>query len=112
MLPILGLLYLLVFLVLGFLLQHATDAPIPASVLGMLCLLVFLLIKGSIPESLKRITQILSPLLPLFLIPVSAGIMTQQSVLQNHGLLLLGILAISIVPGALVAGFIMQVGRK
>lgn len=107
-----GLFYLLAFLLIGGLLQQAASLPIPAPVLGMILLLAFLLIKGKTPESLERITQILSPLLPLFLLPVSAGIITQSEVIKEHGFLLTLILAISIIPGALVTAFIMYVGRK
>lgn len=110
--PIAGLFYLLVFLIVGGLLQQIASLPIPAPVLGMILLLSFLLIKGKIPEPLERITQILSPLLPLFLLPVSAGIITQSDTIREHGPLLLVILAISIIPGALVTAFIMSVGRK
>ena len=107
-----GLLILLVFLLLGGVLQQFLHLPVPASIIGMLLLLLALNVRGSAPSSLKQITSVLSPLLPLFLIPVSVGIVTQKASLQEHGLALLAILAISIIPGALVSAVIMSRGRK
>lgn len=107
----LGLFILLLFLLLGTVLQQALSLPLPASILGMLLLLVFLIVRGKTPDSLTSISKILSPLLPLFIIPVSVGIVTQKQLLAEHGLLLVAILAISIIPGALVSAWIMQGGK-
>lgn len=107
-----GLLLLLVFLLSGTALQQALNLPLPSSILGMLLLLAFLLIRGKTPDSLTQISKVLSPLLPLFIIPVSVGIVTQKSLLAEHGLMLIVILAISIVPGALVSAWIMKGGKS
>ncbi len=107
-----GFFILLVFLVLGGALQIWLDLPVPASITGMLLLLLFLVIRGHVPESLSRVTTVLSPLLPLFIIPVSAGIITQEELLADHGIALVVILVISLVPGALVTALIMSWGRK
>ena len=107
----LGLFLLLVFLLLGTVLQQALSLPLPASILGMLLLLVFLIVRGKTPGSLTSISKTLSPLLPLFIIPVSVGIVTQKQLLAEHGLLLIAILAVSIIPGALVSAWIMKGGK-
>ena len=107
-----GLLILLIFLLLGGVTQQFFDLPVPASIIGMLLLLVALIVRGSASDSLKKITSVLSPLLPLFLIPVSVGVVTEKHALQEHGLALLAILAISIIPGALVCALIMSRGKK
>ncbi len=107
----LGLLLLFIFLILGLVLQHWLHLPLPASILGMLLLLLFLLLRGKTPESLSQISRTLSPLLPLFIIPVSVGIVTQKALLQEHGLLLLGIMALSLIPGALLCAWIMKGGK-
>ena len=106
-----GLLILLLYLLLGTGLQHWLALPIPASILGMLCLLLTLIIRGHTPSSLSRISQTLAPLLPLFLIPVSAGIVTQKPLLQEHGVMLIVILAVSLIPGILVCGWVMHWGH-
>ncbi len=84
-----GLLVLLFFLLLGTLLQSAFSLPLPGSILGMLLLLISLILRGKIP-------------------PVSVGVVTQKALLQEHGLLLLGILAVSLIPGALLCAWIMK----
>ena len=106
-----GLLILLFFLLLCTLLQSAFSLPLPGSILGMLLLLISLILRGKIPEHLASISQILAPLLPLFIIPVSVGVVTQKALLQEHGLLLLGILAVSLIPGALLCAWIMKGGK-
>ena len=68
-------------------------------------------IRDRTPDSLQQTTKSLSPLLPLFLIPVSSGIITQKEIISDFGFELLVILAISLVPGILVTGLIMTVGR-
>jgi len=107
-----GLLILLIFLLLGGIVQQFFSLPVPASIIGMLLLLIALIIRGSTPAALQKITSVLSPLLPLFLIPVSVGIVTQKEALEQHGVVLLAILAISIIPGALITALIMSRGRK
>lgn len=106
-----GLLLLFVFLLVGGALQSQFSLPVPDAIVGMLLLLLFLVIRGKIPDSLQQTTQSLSPLLPLFLIPVSSGIITQKEIISDFGFELLVILAISLVPGILVTGLIMTVGR-
>jgi holin-like protein len=76
-----GLLILLLFLVAGNLLQSQLDSPVPGSIIGMLLLLVFLILRGRTTEPLAQISRTLSPLLPLFIIPVSVGIVTQKQLL-------------------------------
>ncbi|MDO6680734.1 MULTISPECIES: CidA/LrgA family protein [unclassified Oceanobacter] len=107
-----GLLILLAFLMAGTLVQHWTSAPIPPSIIGMLLLLVFLISQRKVPAALTSITQSLAPILPLFLIPVSVGVITHEQLVREHGLLLLLILAISLIPGTLVCGWIMSRGKR
>lgn len=107
-----GLLILLLFLLLGSGLQILFNLPLPASILGMLLLLIFLVARGKTPASLTSISKTLSPLLPLFIIPVSVGIVTQKPLLKEYGLELVLILAISIIPGALVTAWIMKGGKS
>ena len=107
-----GLLLLFVFLLVGGALQSQFSLPVPDAIVGMLLLLMFLVIRGKTPDSLQQTTKSLSPLLPLFLIPVSSGIITQKEIISDFGFELIVILAISLVPGILVTGLIMTVGRR
>lgn len=107
-----GLLILLLFLLLGTALQIFFNLPLPASILGMLLLLIFLVVRGKTPASLTSISRTLSPLLPLFIIPVSVGIITQKPLLKEYGLELVLILAISLIPGALISAWVMKGGKS
>ena len=106
-----GLLILLAFLMVGTLLQHWTSVPIPAAILGMLSLLAFLLVRRRVPSSLAQTTATLAPLLPLLLMPVSVGLVTHENLIRTHGVTLLAILVISLIPGVLVCGWIMSRGK-
>jgi holin-like protein len=106
-----GLLILLACLVIGHFLNNAFALPIPAAIIGMLILLVGLLLLGKTPQPLQHTTSTLSPLLPLFLMPVSTGIVTQGDVIARHGPTLFVILIISLIPGILVCGWIMGKGH-
>jgi holin-like protein len=50
--------------------------------------------------------------LPLFIIPVSVGIVTQKELLADNGIALLVIMAVSLIPGAIVCAAIMMAGKK
>lgn len=107
-----GLLILLSFLLFGNLIQSGLALPVPGSIIGMLLLLVLLVLRGKTPTSLQNISKTLSPLLPLFIIPVSVGIVTQKELLAENGMALLVIMAVSLIPGAIVCAAIMMVGKK
>ena len=107
-----GLLILLVFLLAGSFLQSAFLLPIPGSIIGMFLMLLFLILHGKTPKSLQRVTQVLAPLMPLFIVPASVGIITQKELLAEHGVALVLILLVSLIPGALVCALVMQVGKK
>ncbi|WP_189388710.1 CidA/LrgA family protein [Bacterioplanes sanyensis] len=105
-----GLLILLACLLLGHFFHNVFTLPVPAAIIGMLILLVSLLLVGKTPQSLQQTTRTLSPLLPLFLMPVSTGIVTQGETIARHGPALLVILIVSLIPGILVCGWIMGKG--
>jgi len=95
-----GLLYLILFQLLGHLIVVGLAIPIPSPVVGLVLLFVYLLIKGHVPASLLGAANILLPLLPLFLIPASAGIIQYGDLIMEDGVAivaaLLGSLTISI----------------
>jgi len=106
-----GLFYLLIFLSLGELIRLSAGLPVPASIIGMIMLLIFITIKSRIPKSLAITATQITPLLPLFIIPVSAGLITQKELLAEYGWQLLIILTISLIPGVLVTALIMRMGK-
>ena len=107
-----GLFALLVFLVLGEAVQSWTAIPVPSSIIGMVLLLIIIILRNKIPKSIESAANQLAPLLPLFIIPISAGLITQADIIQQHGFKLLAILTISLIPGALVTALILRLGNR
>ena len=107
-----GLFALLVFLVLGEAIQSWIAVPIPSSIIGMILLLILITLKNKIPVSIEIAANKLAPLLPLFIIPISAGLITQSDIVEQYGLKLLVILIVSIIPGVLVTALVLRWGNK
>lgn len=103
-----GILQLMVFNLLGYLLVAGLGLPVPASVTGLVLLLAFLLLRGSISESLAEATSKLLPLLPLFLIPASAGVVEYGALVRNEWLPILLALVISLVVSFLITPFLFR----
>ena len=107
-----GLFALLVFLVLGEAIQSWIAIPVPSSIIGMVLLLIIIISRNKIPKSIEIASNSLSPLLPLFIIPISAGLLTQIDIIEQHGLKLLLILTISLIPGVLVTALVLKWNNK
>jgi holin-like protein len=101
-----GIVILLSCLLAGTYLQKFL--PIPGSMLGMCLLFVFLLYSKGDIEPLQKIASILLPLLPLFIIPIAVGVMTQKALFLEHGVALLVILSVSLIPGIIISGYAMS----
>jgi holin-like protein len=107
-----GLFALLVFLILGEAIQSWIAVPVPSSIIGMVLLLILITFKKKIPTSIEIAANKLAPLLPLFIIPISAGLITQADIVEQYGLKLLVILTVSLSPGVLVTALILKRGNK
>lgn len=106
MLP--GILQLMIFNLLGYVFAQGFDLPIPASVIGLVLLLTYLLIRGGISESLAEATSKLLPLLPLFLIPASAGVVEYGALVKKEWLPILLALVTSLFVSFLVTPFLFR----
>jgi holin-like protein len=107
-----GLFALLVFLILGEAIQSWIAVPVPSSIIGMVLLLIIIILRNKIPTSIELAANKLAPLLPLFIIPVSAGLITQADIVQQHGLKFLIILTLSLIPGVLVTALVLKWGDR
>ena len=102
----------LVLLVAGQLVGEAvvtvTGLPVPSAVVGMVFVLAALLArKGQMPE-VKRAGHTLLMLVPLFLVPVSVGIMAQFDALRADAWPLTAALCVSIVLGMAATGLAVR----
>jgi holin-like protein len=107
-----GLFALLVFLIFGEAIQSWIAIPVPSSIIGMILLLIIIIIRNKTPKSIELAANSLAPLLPLFIIPISAGLITQSAILEQYGLKLFIILTLSLIPGVLVTAFVLQWRNK
>ena len=107
-----GLFALLVFLILGEAIQSWIAIPVPSSIIGMVLLLIWIISRNKIPQNIETAANKLSPLLPLFIIPISVGLITQGEIVEQYGLKLLLILTLSLIPGALITALILKWGNK
>jgi len=106
----------LVLLVAGQLVGEAvvsvTGLPVPSAVVGMVLVLAALLArKGQMPE-VRRAGHTLLMLVPLFLVPVSVGIMTQFDALRADAWPLTAALCVSIVLGMGATGLAVRWFRR
>ena len=107
-----GLFALLVFFIFGEAIQSWIAVPVPGSIIGMTLLLILITLRNKIPKSIELAANSLAPLLPLFIIPISAGLITQSAIIEQHGLKLFIILTISLIPGVLVIAFVLRWRNK
>lgn len=107
-----GLFALLVFLILGEATQSWVAIPVPSSIIGMILMLTVFILINKIPKNIEIAANKLAPLLPLFIIPISAGLITQAEIIQSHGFKLLIILTISLIPGAIITALILKWGNR
>jgi holin-like protein len=107
-----GLFALLVFFIFGEAIQSWIAVPVPSSIIGMILLLILITLRNKIPKSIELAANSLAPLLPLFIIPISAGLITQSAIIEQHGLKLFIILTISLIPGVLVIAFVLRWRNK
>ena len=74
---------ILVCQLIGELTVRATDIPFPGPVAGMILLFMFLLIKGSIPAELDKVSSALLNNLSLMFVPAGVGIMVHFELLST-----------------------------
>lgn len=103
-----GLLYLIGFQLLGHLLGALLGLPIPAAVLGLVLLLIYLLVRGQVPPVLADTGAVLLPLLPLFLIPPSVGIIEYGELLRRDGVAIALALLVSLLLTFLLVPYLFQ----
>lgn len=96
--------YILLFLYIGYVIEHTLNIPIPPNVMGMI-LLIIALITGIL--KLKKIEQIVNFIikyLPVFYIVPSVGLMMHFELLKNDFIIIIVPVFISIITGFFVAG--------
>jgi holin-like protein len=93
---------------LGYLIVSIAGLPVPAPVVGLVFLFVYLLLKQQVPQSLLRASSVLLPLLPLFLLPASVGIVEHSNLLLENATAITAALVISLLASIAITPFVFQ----
>ena len=109
-------LVLMVFEILGELLQTAFRLPVPGPVIGMFLLAPILVAaeKSTVPgiaalqDDLKRLSQFLLSWMGLFFVPAGAGLLAERDLLAREWFPILAAVAGSTVISILVTGLVMH----
>ncbi len=100
------LLMLFLFKMLGYLVVSLITLPIPAPVMGLVLLFCFLIIRGQVSDSMVQVTASLLPLLPLFLIPASVGIIQYGQLLEQDGVAIILAIVVSLLLSILIIPYV------
>lgn len=92
-----GIIVLIALQLIGETISYYLDIPIPGAIIGMVLLLLFLMFKGNVSESLSSTAQKLFPYLPLLLIPASVGVIQYGQLLEKEGIAVVSALVLSLV---------------
>lgn len=94
-----AILILLMFQLAGEVAVRMLHLPLSGGIMGMVLLFVFLLIYGRVPESLAFFSSKFLQHLALYLLPVSAGVITLWPLLQKEGVVIVLVMVLStIIP--------------
>ncbi len=75
---------LLTYQLVGEVISKGLDLPLPGPVVGMGLLFITLLIRGGLPEGLKKTSQGLLSHLSLLFVPAGVGVMMHMHLLANE----------------------------
>jgi holin-like protein len=81
---------------------------LPGSIIGMLLLLAFLLVRGQVDAPIQQAAGSLLQYLPLLLVPPAVGAMIYAEAIAADFWALIGALVLSLVLSLVLAGWLMQ----
>jgi holin-like protein len=109
---ILGLVQILLWQGLGELVSHFLLPVIPGPVLGLIFLLVFLLIKGHVNDSLSLVSDAFSQHLGVLFIPAAVGVVLFLPQLRVHAWSVMAALLVSVISTIAVTAVILRFMAK
>ena len=108
MLVLRGLTWLILFQLLGTVLNVLLLPILPGPIIGLLLLLAFLRMRGEVSESLSQGSTQLLRFLPLFLIPPAVGVIVYAEALAEDFWAIAVSLVVSLAVSLVFAGWLMQ----
>ncbi|MHB1369755.1 MAG: CidA/LrgA family protein [Pseudomonadaceae bacterium] len=103
-----GLTWLVLFQLLGTVLNVLLVPMLPGPIIGLLLLFAALLLRGSASESLQVAASSLLRYLPLLLVPPAVGVMVYTEAILQDFWAIVGVLVISLLFSLAFTGWLMQ----
>lgn len=103
-----GLTWLVLFQLLGTVLNVLLVPMLPGPIIGLLLLFVALLLRGRASESLQLAASSLLRYLPLLLVPPAVGVMVYTEAILQDFWAIIGVLVISLLISLVFTGWLMQ----
>lgn len=103
-----GLSWLVLFQLLGTVLNVLFLPMLPGPIIGMLLLFAYLLTRGEVSEPLSEAASSLLRYLPLILVPPAVGVMAYASDIAADFWAVVGALVLSLLLSVVFAGWLMQ----
>lgn len=107
-----GLLQLFIWQGVGEAISKLFLPSIPGAVLGLLCLLVFLSVKGEVNTTLKQSADVLTANLGLLFVPAAVGVVTFLPELKQHAFAYSSALVISVILTVAATGLVLKALTK
>ncbi|MBB3065726.1 MULTISPECIES: CidA/LrgA family protein [Limibacillus] len=107
---------LLICQLVGEVLHKASGLPLPGPVIGMVLLFFGLLVRGSVPDDLSRLTKGLLDHLSLLFVPAGVGVVVHLSLVREEWLSLSAALIFSTVftigATGLLLSWLFRISKK
>ncbi|MEO1819927.1 CidA/LrgA family protein [Pseudomonas sp.] len=103
-----GLFWLVLLQLLGVVLNRWLLPMLPASIIGLLLLSIWLMWHGAVPEPLQQAAGNLLPYLPLLLAVPASGIMTSSDLLLGELPVIAAALVLSLLVTVPFCGWLLQ----
>lgn len=103
-----GLTWLILFQLFGTAIHQLFLPMLPGPIIGLLCLLGWLMYRGDVPQPIELAASSLLRYLPLLLVPPAVGVMVYASVIAQHFWAIVGALGISVVVSLGLTGWLMN----
>jgi len=92
---VIGFLTLIACQLMGELIVHALDIPVPGAVMGMVLLLIGLMARGEVGQGLRTTAEGLLSVLPMMLVPAGVGLMVHFQLIAAEWMAILAALVVS-----------------
>lgn len=99
-------------LAISYMLEIGLGLPIPASIIGMLILLILLASKVLKLKQVERTSDLLQKEITLFIIPLSVGIIENIHLFEGKFLITIVIVAVSTIISIFTTALIMKIIMK